>query len=143
MIDTSGKIRTGLEFAPGTTPDCKRLVGRMFKPVDIISAYRTAREACGTGDIVLATSDQVGHIEYMSRLDYAKHLKNVFGDKASGFKMWTHSAHSIMKLPAESEAMWFVIDVAGMPTPAMCVIYATPYAVGDPAETVDPAEVLH
>jgi hypothetical protein len=33
-------LQTGLEFAPGTTEDSKQLVGRLFQPTEILSAYR-------------------------------------------------------------------------------------------------------
>lgn len=126
---TCAFMRTGLEFAPGTTDDCKRQIGMLLKPQDILEAYRAARQQFGSTDIVLATSDQVGHIEYTTRLTYCEHLKGLFGKKAAGFKMWSHSAHSIMKLPNESEAMWLVVQIQGSDLPIMCVIYATPYEI--------------
>lgn len=133
MLDTSGTLRTGLEFAPNTTEDCKKLIGRLHTPASILGAYRAAREQFGTTDVVLAASDQVGHIEFMPRRTYCEHLKQLFGDKAQGFKMWSTSAQTIMKLPRDSEAMWFVVDVSGADLPIMCVIYATPYKV-EPSE---------
>lgn len=128
-------VRTGLDFAPNTSADCKRLVGTLHKPEDILAAYRAGRERFGTGDLVLAVSDQVGHIEYMPRLTYCEHLKRVFGDKALGFALWSSSAHRLMKLPSDSEAWWFVVDVRGMDLPVMCVLYATQMHV-DPVESV-------
>ena len=122
-------FKTGLEFAPNTSDECKRLVGRLHTPASILGAYRAAKERFGTSDIVLAVSDQVGHIEYMTRMTYCEHLKRLFGDKASGFTLWSVSAQSFMKLPQESEAMWFIVDVKGADLPSMCVIYATPYEI--------------
>ena len=120
-------LRTGLEFGPGTTAESKKLIGSMFSPEAILSAYRTARGASNTGDIVLVATDQSPDISGGSRWEYMKHLKQVFGARASIFKMWHESAHTFMKLPADSEAMWFVVDVRNAPLPVMCVIYATPY----------------
>lgn len=120
-------LKTGLEFAPGTTDDCKRQIGRMYKPEDILNAYRTARAACGTGDLVLVGSDQTPEIHGGSRMEYCAHLKQVFGARAPAFGMWKHSAASVMKLPVESDAMWFVLDIRNVDLPIMCVIYALPY----------------
>jgi hypothetical protein len=122
-------LKTGLEFAPGTSNDCKKLIGRLLTPENILSAYRTAREECGTSDIVLFLSDQDPTIHGGSRIAYCKHLQKVFGRAASGFRMWSHSAHGVMKLPNDSEATWLVVDVRGADLPVMCVIYAMPYEV--------------
>lgn len=120
-------LQTGLEFAPGTTEDCKKIVGQLFPAASLLSAYRTAREACKTSDIVLVASDQSEDINGGSRMEYCKHLKKAFGSRATAFKLWHKSAHSEMKLPAESEAMWLVLDIRSAALPSMCVIYATPY----------------
>jgi len=121
--------KTGLEFAPGTTDDCKRLVGKMFKPDELFGAYRNARAEFGTTDIVLYTSDQDPAIHGGTRWQYAMHLKNVFKERASEFRLWKHSAQSVMLLPKESDAFWLVVDIRGADYPIMCVIYATPYEV--------------
>jgi hypothetical protein len=120
-------LKTGLEFAPGTTEKSKKMVGQMFPAEALLSAYRTARGAANTSDIVLVTSDQSPDISGGTRMEYCRHLKKVFGTRASAFRMWSDSAHSVMKLPPDSEAMWLVVDVRGAPLPVMCVIYATPY----------------
>lgn len=120
-------IRTGLEFAPGTTPQCKRIVTRLFQPEALLSAYRAARDTFRTTDIVLVASDQSPDIAGGTRWNYAKHLKEVFGRRAAAFGMWDKSAHSVMKLPAESEAMWLVVDVQGAELPVMCVVWAMPF----------------
>jgi hypothetical protein len=120
--------KTGLEFAPGTTDSSKRVVGRLFQPGDLLEAYRQARSRFGTGDIVLSASDQGPEIQYMSRMEYAtKHLRKVFGARASEFRMWSDSAQTVMKLPQDSEAFWLTIDLEGADVPVMCVIFAVPY----------------
>lgn len=121
-------FKTELGFAPNTSEDCKKLVQRMHRPEAILEAYRRAKAQFGIADIVLAVSDQVGHIEYMTRQTYCAHLKQLFGDKAQAFKMWESSAQSLMKLPRDSDAMWFVVDIKGADLPSMCVIYAVPYS---------------
>jgi hypothetical protein len=127
-------LKTGLEFAPGTTDDCKRLVGQMFPPTALLSAYRNARETFKTSDIVLVASDQSPDISGGTRLEYVKHLKQTFGMRASAFKMWRQSAHSVMRLPLEAEAMWLVVTVHGVALPVMCVIFATPYEIATAPE---------
>jgi hypothetical protein len=124
----TGMRQTGLEFAPGTTDDCKRMVQRLLTPESIMAAYRNARSECRTSDIVLFLSDQDPTIHGGARTEYCKHLQKVFGKAAPGFRMWAHSAHSVMKLPNDSEALWLVIDVRQADVPVMCVIYAVPYA---------------
>lgn len=120
-------LKTGLEFAPGTTDDSKKLIGKLLTPQEIMNAYRNARAECGTGDIVLFLSDQDPTIHGGTRVEYCKHLQKVFGKAASGFRMWQHSAHAVMKLPSDSEAFWLVVDVRGMDVPTMCVLFAMPY----------------
>lgn len=120
----------GLEFAPGTTDECRRLVGSILTPGAILGAYRDARAMYGTSDIVLVVyPDQSADINGGSRSEYRSHLRQLFGRRASEFKMYSESAHSVMSLPKESEAMWLVIHAQSMDIPIMCVIYATPYEV--------------
>jgi hypothetical protein len=107
----------------------------MFKPADLLGAYREARSKLNTSDIVLAASDQVEGIQYMRRLEYAfRHLRRVFGPRASEFGLWHRSAQSVMKLPPESDAMWLIVELEGADTPIMCVIFAVPYETGDHVE---------
>lgn len=101
----------------------------MFQPAALLNAYRTAREASNTGDIVLVASDQSPDISGGPRMEYAKHLRKVFGARASAFGMWRYSAHSVVQLPHDSDAMWLVVDVKGLDLPVMCVIYVTPYEI--------------
>lgn len=123
-------IRTGLEFHPGTTDNEKRLIGRLYPPETILGSYRNAREISGTSDIVLYGSDQSPDILGGPRVAYARDvLAARFGKRASEFRMWAHSAHSVMKLPADSEAMWLVVEVNGLDLPIMCVIWAMPFKV--------------
>lgn len=123
-------LKTGLEFAPGTTDDSKRCIGQLFPPAVILNAYRNARETCGTRDIVLYASDQSPDIHGGTRLEYCAHLKKLYGTRASAFKMWKESAQSVMRMPRDSDAMWFVVDVRGSDLQVMCVIFAVPYEEG-------------
>ena len=126
-------LATGLEFAPGTTDDCKRLVGGLFKPGEILGAYRQAREHFKNGDLVLAVSksDPSG-FRIEPRIEYLKGLRKVLGSHAPrvlrALGLAHQSAHGVMRLPAESEAMWLVIS-RGQELPVMCVLFTTPYEV--------------
>lgn len=128
-------LKTGLEFAPGTTDDSKRAIGRLFKPGEILAAYRDARSQCKTGDLVLVASDQVPGIRGGTRVEYVRHLRKIFGARAREFKMYSHPAHSVMMLPFEADAMWFVLDIGNSLLPVMAVLYATPYEVEVEPET--------
>ena len=122
-------IQTGLEFAPKTTDDCKQLVGKLYPPDVLLSSYRVAREMCNSTDIVLVASDQDPDISGGTRVEYTKHLRQMLGARAAEFKIFHESAQKHMMLPPDSEAMWLVVNMKGMPIPTMCVIYATPYKI--------------
>lgn len=127
-------IKTGLEFAPGTTEDCKKLVGQLFTPSEILSSYRTARHIFKTGDIVLVSAqfDPSG-FNAMPRRQYVKTIHR--GMEMKGATMLSSlviahkSAHQVAQLPSGSDAMWLVIARKSQ-VPIMAVIYATPYDVG-------------
>lgn len=120
-------FRTGLGFGAGTSEDCKRLVQQLFQPEALFSAYRTARDAYRTNDIVLVASDRHPDVLGGTRWAYARHLHQIFGKRATEFRMVSESAHEVMSLPRDSDAMWLVIDLQGADLPVMCVIYAIPY----------------
>lgn len=126
-------LKTGLEFAPGTTDDCKRLVGRMFTPTDILGSYRQARAQFRHGDVVLVAAEWDGSgFQAMPRLEYVKQIRESLGANAA--KMMPvltiahKSAHAVLMMPFETDAMWLVINRKGM-VPVMAVLYATPYEV--------------
>jgi hypothetical protein len=125
-------LNVGLEFAPGTSDDCKKLVGRMFSPGELLGMYREARQKYKTGDLVLVTAPDDDEITVWPRNEYVKDLRNRMG--ANGPKMMAvltmaqKSAHQVVMLPFSSEAMWLVI-VRTPEVPINVVIYATPYEV--------------
>lgn len=116
-----------MNFAPGTSDDCKKVVGQL-PPTALLDAYRTAKHSAGTGDIVLVISDQDPDIRGGSRAEYARHLRHIFGARAAEFGVFTKSAHDVVSLPTEEEAMWVVVTLKGAEIPLMCVIHAMPYA---------------
>ena len=124
-------LKTGLEFAPGTTDDSKKLVVRLFKPEHILGAYHQARTAFKTGDLVLvgSESDPSG-FNAEPRIAYLKRLRQVLGSKAPStmpaLGLTNKSAHSVVQLPFEADAMWLIIT-RGKEMPVMCVLYASPY----------------
>jgi hypothetical protein len=134
-------IKTGLEFANGTSDDCKKLVGKLFDPGEILGAYREGRSTFRTSDVVLITQEENPNgFEVTPRLQYIAKLRAGMGSTAA--KMMPvltiahKSAHQVTSLPLESDAMWLVILRREM-VPVMVVIYATPYKVdGDDNESL-------
>lgn len=131
MVTFRAMIKTGLEFAPGTTNDCKRLVLRLFQPSDILGSYRTARQALKTGDLVLVTQERdPSGFEVMPRAEYVGKVRRAMG--SSGARMMhtlgvaNKSAHGVVQMPFDSEALWLIV-LRGRELPIMCVLYAVPY----------------
>jgi hypothetical protein len=129
---------TGLEFAPGTTEDCERLVVRLFQdPKVVLGAYRAARQQFRTGDIVLVTAeDDPSGFKASPRADYVATLRRGLG--SGGAKLLevlgvaNQSAHQIVSLPRESDAFWLIVN-RKQAIPIMVVLFAAPYAAGDDA----------
>jgi len=124
-------LQTGLEFAPGTTDDCKKMIARLFKPTEILGAYRHARASFKTGDLVMVGSEaDPSGFNVEPRTEYLKRLRVVLGAKAPRAMMAlgiTHkSAHSVVKLPFEADAMWLIVT-RGKDMPIMAVLFAAPY----------------
>jgi hypothetical protein len=122
-------LKTGLEFAPGTTDECKGLVARLFPPGDILSAYRTARRTFGTGDLVVSVSESdPSGFEAEPRTAYLKRLRDTRGAVPMLMRgLADRSAHGVVQLPFESDAMWFVVVRGMQAVPIMCVLFASPY----------------
>jgi hypothetical protein len=134
LVSAPGKtLRTGLEFAPGTTDECKRLIAQLVKPGDIFGAYRSARFHFGTGDLVLTISEQdPSEFEAESRLTYLKRMQEARGLKGVPLlmrRMAAQSAHGVVQLPFEADAMWLIVVRGMQAVPIMCVIFTTPYEV--------------
>ena len=123
-------LKTGLEFAPGTTDDCKKIVDKLFTPTDILGSYRAGREMFQTGDLVLVASESdPSGFSTKKRTTFVKELKAGLNGKPMPFiaqALIAKPAHSIVKLPFSSDAMWLVIT-RHQGIPIMVVIYATPY----------------
>jgi len=104
----------------------------LFSPSDILVAYREARERFKTGDIVLVASEtDPSGFSAQARSSYAQDLKRKMAGKKIPFfaeALVQSSAHSIVQLPVEGDAMWLVVT-RGKDIPAMVVIFATPYEV--------------
>lgn len=133
-------IKTGLEFAAGTTDDSKKLVGKLFDPGEILGAYREGRATFQTGDLVLVTQEEnPSGFEVAPRLAYVAQLRDALGHHAPKMMptltIASSSAHKIVGLPMESDATWLVILRREM-LPIMIVIYATPYKVDDDGESL-------
>ena len=127
------KLSTGLEFAPGTTDECKRLVAKLFQPGEILGAYKQARAAFQTGDLVLVVAEQNPEgFNVEPRIAYLKRLRQTLGVHARktmpALGISHKSAHSVVQLPFEDDAMWLIIT-RGQEMPAMIVLFTTPYQV--------------
>ena len=100
-------LRTGLEFAPGTTDDCKKIVDKLFTPTDILGSYRAGREMFQTGDLVLVASESdPSGFSTKKRTTFVKELKAGLNGKPMPFiaeVLVAKPAHSIVKLPFPSE----------------------------------------
>jgi hypothetical protein len=131
-------LGTGLEFAPGTTEDCQRLVVRLFQqPAVVLVAYRAARERFRTGDIVLETAEHdPSGFKAMPRADYVAAIKRGLG--RNGAKLLAalgvahKSGHQVASLPRESDAFWLIVNRKDA-LPIMVVLFSAPYAAGDDA----------
>lgn len=126
-----GMLKTGLEFAPGTTNDCKKLIGRLFSPSDILGAYRVARDTFKSGDLALVVSEgDPSGFNAMTRTECVKKLRLAMGAaarKVMPVLAITHKpAHGIARLPFESDAFWLVVARKDQ-MPVMAVLFTTPY----------------
>lgn len=126
-------LGTALEFAPGTTEDCQRLVTRLFQePGAVLGAYRTARKQFGSGDLVLVTAEHAPEgFEVMLRARYVGQLRRGLG--RDGAKLLAvlgvanQSAHQVASLPKDSDAFWLMVNRKDS-LPVMVVLFAAPYA---------------
>lgn len=124
-------LKTGLEFANGTTEDCQKLVVSMFKPSELLGWYKDARRLYKSSDVVLVTdaTDPSG-VKAWPRAKYIEQLRVSMGRNAErlmpSLTMSTKSAHQIVRMPGDSDAFWLVI-ARGNQIPIMCVLFANPY----------------
>ncbi len=124
-------LNAGLNFAPGTTEESQRLVAKLAPPEEILSAYRQARASFGTGDIVLSISEQdPSGFEAEPRVAYIRRLRQHGRIPLLMHGLVSSSAHSVAKLPFESEAVWLIVVRGPKAVPITCVIFATPYETG-------------
>ena len=127
-------LNTGLEFATGTTDASKALVGRLVTPTELFGAYRAARSQFKMGDLVLRISEQdPSGFEAEPRIAYVKRLREANAGKMPFLLrgLEAQSAHGVVQLPFESDAMWLVIVRGPKEIPVTCVIYAVPYDIAE------------
>lgn len=122
-------INQGLEFAPGTTDECKKLVMGLVDPGAIFAAYRQGRLQFSNSDLVMTISQQdPSGFEIEPRTAYVKRVRAV--NKKIPLLMRglvEKSAHNISKLPAEGDALWLIVARGPQAVPVMCVLFAVPY----------------
>jgi hypothetical protein len=134
-------IKTGLEFAPGTTDDCRRLVHDLFQPGDLLTAYREARQKFMTGDLVLVTAESdPSQGAFAVRTAYANEVRRAMGSNApalmAAWNLGRQAAHSVARLPFEDDAFWLVVN-RHQALPVEVVLFASPYEEQD---TPDPGQ---
>ena len=131
-------LGTGINFGPRTTPDCKKVVERLFTPEGLFDAYRMARARLGTGDLVLRAAESdveasdKAMFEVQTRADYLRDTKALFGRFPPLMRVTGITdlpAHSVVQLPFEDEAFWLIVHRGPKDVPIMCVIFGTPYKV--------------
>lgn len=127
-------IGTALEFAPGTSEPCKRVVVGMFGDARLLlGAYKNARHHLKTPDVVILTSveDPSNYIAE-SRLDYLGRLRRALGKNAPRTMPQlgiNKAAQAVVKVPREMDAFWLVVT-RGQDLPLECVLFTTPYEAG-------------
>lgn len=126
-------VRFSLDFAPGTTDDCKRLVQTEFHPNELLEAYRKGVEAYGGKDIVLVVAaNDPQDIHAFPRSRYVEQaLSRNSKDQLSKLTIASKSARRVMQLPADSDAFWLVIEIRQAQYPIMCVLHVTRSEVVD------------
>jgi hypothetical protein len=138
-------LKTGLEFAPGTTEDCKQLVAKLFDPGTLLASYRAKRIDLKTGDLVLVGSSYDPTLKVIKRLDYVEIIKRGIekrterpGKMPALFEVLEHqTAHKIVKLPFEHDAFWLVVARGDQELPILCAVFVTQYEVAtESAEVV-------
>src|SRR5260221_14688611 len=107
MFDTSAGVQVGLEWAHGTDPKCKMIIGRLLKPGEILGRYREARIALDTGDLVLVVTDEGPVV--ITRAACIENMKKALGTRALEFKLVHESSHKVAQIPLEDEAMLVVV----------------------------------
>jgi hypothetical protein len=132
-------LKKGLEFAQGTTDECKRLVGRLFTPTELYGAYKEGRHHLHTGDLVLVVSESdPSGVNVKTRNEFVRQMKE--DNAGNPIPFFAHalidkSAHGVVSLPFESDAFWLVI-ARRQEIPVMVVIYMTPYEVAVGGEEI-------
>lgn len=123
--------RRGLDFEPGTPDWFKHLLARLCDANEVFNAYRMGRVNHNTSDLVLLVSDQDPEIKILPRAAFLKDLRARLGHLAPKLqiKMAHHSAHEVVKVPAEWDAMWIVVCLPQQ-EPIPCAVFSTPELVG-------------
>jgi len=130
---TAMKLTTELAYGRGTPPQMQHLLNRMCNPASLLDAYRSSREALGTGDLVIAINAlDPSRFQIEPRSVVIERMQRLARPGAprliSGLEQM--SAHEAERLPAEEDAMWVIILRGEKEMPAACVVYAIRRAVG-------------
>lgn len=127
-------IRISLEFAPGTSDTAKRLAQQLPAGA-MLQAYRTAKRAFNTTDIVLVIADHDPEgFDAMPRSEYVqKALGKNTPQQLRVLPIANQTAHQRMKMPVldnvESNAFWLVIESRENQASVMCAVGAVQFDV--------------
>lgn len=120
----------GLQFAQGVSREVQIAIARMFPepqgPKDLLGAYRQAQASYGTNDIVLVVAAH--DPELITSFPRAEYVRAALkGEARQKERVARESAHQIVRIPAEGDAFWLVIEDRKLPIPVMSVLYTVPY----------------
>jgi hypothetical protein len=118
--------KTELILAPGTSPQMKEIVEQL-PPYDLLKAYREARRAFDTNDIVLvvATGAEVEGFHAFPRSAY---IEKAFGrwteQQKAVHPLSKEPAYRRLQTPMDSQAFWLVVEMHEEDAVACCAIGA-------------------
>lgn len=116
---------TRLFFAPGTSEQTQKLA-ETIPPYDLLNAYREARIAFDTTDVVLILAVRDGNVEGFVAKPRAAYIEEAFGKWSQKQRkmhpLCRESAHKKTSLPLEMPAFWLVIQAEDKDAVICCAI---------------------
>jgi hypothetical protein len=115
--------QTELILAPGTSPNMKK-IAESLPPYDLLKAYREARHAFGTSDIVLVISE--GNLEGFQAFPRSAYIEQAFRrwneTQRAAHPLAKDPAHKRMQMPADAQAFWLVVEMPEQQAVGCCAI---------------------
>lgn len=100
-----------LVLSPGTSERMQK-VARSIPPYDLLKAYREAKRAFGTSDVVLVVADEdaEGFVAKPRTAYVDEAFRRWKADMLAAHPLAKESAHKRMKMPVEADAFWLVVE---------------------------------